>query len=124
VLGPECVEAARAGDQAARGAIETWAARVGIGVANAINLFDPEEVVIGGGAARAGELLLEPATRVARAYALPGVGAATTIRFARHGVRAGVLGAALLAMTELDASPNASTRGVAGGKTSEVEGSP
>ena len=76
-------------------------ARVGIGVANAINTFDPEEVVIGGGAARAGELLLEPARRTAAAYVLPGLGSATTIRAARHGVRAGVLGAALLAVHEL-----------------------
>jgi glucokinase len=71
-------------------------------VANAINTFDPEEVVIGGNAARAGELILEPARRVARAYVRPGLGARTTIRLARHGVHAGVLGAALLARHELE----------------------
>jgi len=123
VLGPACVEAAEAGDQVAMGAVAIWAERVGIGIANAINTFDPEEVVIGGGAARAGELLIEPATRIARAYALPGVGSATTIRVARHGVRAGVLGAALLAMTELEASGEASTAGVASDRRSESEGS-
>jgi len=112
VLGPDCVEAAEGGDTTAVRTIEIWAERVGIGVANAINWFDPDEVVIGGGAARAGELLLEPATRIARAYALPGVGTATTIRLARHGVRAGVLGSALLAMTELEASSGASAGGV------------
>jgi glucokinase len=32
---------------------------------------------------------------------LPGLGSQTTIRVARHGVRAGVLGAALLAAHEL-----------------------
>ena len=48
-----------------------WAERVGIGIANAINTFDPDEVVIGGGGARAGELLLEPARRIARGYVLP-----------------------------------------------------
>ena len=31
-----------------------------MGIASAINLFDPEEVVIGGGVATAGDLLLEP----------------------------------------------------------------
>jgi glucokinase len=81
-------------------------------VANAINTFDPDEVVIGGGAALAGELLLEPATRVARAYAHPGLRSHPVIRLARHGVRAGVLGAALLAMYELgyETSPLADAR--------------
>jgi glucokinase len=102
VLGADAVAAAREGDEAAARMVEIWGQRIGIGIANAINTFDPEEVVIGGGAAQAGELLLEPATRVARGYVLPGLGGATTIRLARHGVRAGVLGAALLARHELE----------------------
>jgi glucokinase len=101
--GVEAVEAAQGGDPAAMRAVRLWAERVGIGVANAVNTFDPEEVVLGGGAARAGELLLEPATRVARGYILPGLGTRTRIRLAWHGVRAGVLGAALLAVHELEA---------------------
>jgi glucokinase len=101
LTGVQAVEAAHDGDVDARRMIELWGERVGVGIANAINTFDPEEVVIGGGAARAGELLLEPARRTAAAYVLPGLGSATTIRAARHGVRAGVLGAALLAVHEL-----------------------
>jgi glucokinase len=102
VLGADAVQAARAGDDAAGRIVEIWGERVGIGVANAINTFDPEEVVIGGGAAQAGDLLLEPARRAALGYVLPGLGKRTTIRLARHGVRAGVLGAALLADHELE----------------------
>ncbi len=94
---PTRSSAAQAGDAAAQRMVEIWGQRVGIGVANAINTFDPDEVVIGGGAAQAGDLLLEPARRVAKGYVLPGLGQATTIRLARHGVYAGVLGAALLA---------------------------
>jgi glucokinase len=101
VTGVEAVDAAHAGDRAAARLLELWGERLGIGIANAINTFDPEEVVIGGGAARAGDLLLEPAKRTAAAYVLPGLGKQTTIRVARHGVRAGVLGAALLAAHEL-----------------------
>jgi glucokinase len=101
VTGVEAVDAAQAGDAVARRMLELWGERVGIGIANAINTFDPEEVVIGGGAARAGDLLLEPAKRTAAAYVLPGLGKRTAIRIARHGVRAGVLGAALLATHEL-----------------------
>jgi glucokinase len=102
VLGADAVQAAHDGDPTALRIVALWAQRVGVGIANAINTFDPEEVVIGGGAARAGDLLLAPATRVARSYTLPGVGRATTIRLARHGVRSGVLGAALLAAHELE----------------------
>lgn len=105
VLGADAVQAAEDGDAAAMRMVEIWGERVGIGVANAINTFDPEEVVIGGGAARAGELLLEPARRVAQGYVLPGLGKRTKIRLARHGVRAGVLGAALLAVHELEQAP-------------------
>ena len=101
VSGVEAVDAAQAGDAMAARLLELWGERLGIGIANAINIFDPEEVVIGGGAARAGDLLLEPAKRTAAAYVLPGLGSQTTIRVARHGVRAGVLGAALLAAHEL-----------------------
>jgi glucokinase len=110
VLGPDAVKAAHDGDPDARRMVEIWGQRVGIGVANAINTFDPEEVVIGGGAAQAADLLLEPARRVAHGYVLPGLGGKTTIRLARHGVRAGVLGAALLAEHELEAGTPASAR--------------
>lgn len=102
VLGADAVRAAREGDEAAAHAVEVWAQHVGIGVANAINTFDPEEVVLGGGAAQAADALLDPACAVARGYVVPGLGQSTTIRLARHGVRAGVLGAALLARHELE----------------------
>lgn len=98
--GRAAVAAARAGDAAAREVIEVVAERLGVGVANAINIFDPEEVVIGGGVSAAGELLLGPVERTARRFVLPGVGTRTVIRLARHGPLAGVRGAALLALQE------------------------
>jgi len=105
VTGVEAVQAAHDGDAPAVEIVERWAERLGIGIANMINTFDPEEVVIGGGGARAGELLLEPARRIAADFVLPGLGRRTTIRVARHGVRAGVFGAALLAVHELADRP-------------------
>ena len=48
--------------------------RLGIGIANAINTFDPLEVVIGGGVSRAGELLLDPARDAAFRHVVPGLG--------------------------------------------------
>ncbi len=105
VTGVEAVDAAHAGDPVATRAITLWGERLGIGIANVINTFDPEEVVIGGGGARAGEMLLEPARRVAAGFVVPGLRSRTTIRIARHGLRAGVLGAALLAVHELADGP-------------------
>jgi len=103
MTGAEIVRSAGDGDESAGAAVRRWAHAVGIGVANAINTFDPEEVVIGGGGAAAGELLLGPAREIAESYIHPGLRGHATVRLARHGVRAGVLGAALLAEHELTA---------------------
>ncbi len=100
ITGHDAVECGLAGDEAAIAAITTLGECLGIGIANAINLLDPDVVAIGGGASAAGDLLLEPARRTALGYVLPGVGTATEIRLARRGPEAGVLGAALLAATE------------------------
>jgi glucokinase len=97
------IEAARAGDPAALAAIELLGRRLGVGIANAINTFDPDLVVIGGGVSAAGELLLKPAREEAGRYRLTGVGTRTEIRRARYGALAGVRGAALLAGDELEA---------------------
>lgn len=102
VSGPDAVEAALAGDRVATATVRVLGERLGVAIAGAINTLDPEEVAIGGGVSAAGNLLLEPAKRVAAGYILPGVGTRTVIRLARRGPEAGVLGAALLAATELD----------------------
>ncbi|MDX6672431.1 MAG: glucokinase [Solirubrobacteraceae bacterium] len=100
VTGVEVVRLAKEGDAESVDLLRVLGERLGIGIASAINLFDPEEVVVGGGVATAGELLLEPARRAAEGYVLTGVGELAQIRLARHGVRAGVYGATLLAAQE------------------------
>jgi glucokinase len=101
VGGPDAVHAAMDGDEVAAAAVAKLGRRLGVGVANMINIFDPQVVAIGGGVSSAGELLVGPARDVAREYVLPGVGTATEIRVARSGPQAGVRGAALLARSEL-----------------------
>jgi glucokinase len=101
IAGPETVAAARAGDDVAIGLLRLLGRRVGIGVANVINTFDPDVVAIGGGVSAAGDLLLEPAKQTAWEYVREGVGTKTEIRLARSGPKAGVRGAALLARSEL-----------------------
>jgi glucokinase len=99
--GPRAVEAAKEGDGVAAEVIAILGHRLGVGIANVINLFDPEVVAVGGGASAAGELLLAPARETAWRFVLPGVGSRTVIRLARSGPQAGVRGAALLARQEL-----------------------
>lgn len=100
VRGADVVAACRDGDGPAVAVVRRWAHAIGIGIANAVNTFDPDEVVIGGGAAAAGELLLGPAREIAEGYIVAGLRGHVTVRFARFGARAGVLGAALLAAHE------------------------
>lgn len=100
--GKAVVAAAQDGDEEAIAALRVVGERLGVGIANAINIFDPDEVVVGGGVSAAGELLLGPAREVAERYVLRGVGTATTIRLARRGPEAGVVGAALIAVQETE----------------------
>lgn len=100
VSGREVVAAAREGDEQSIALLRVLGQRLGIGIASAINVFDPDQVVIGGGVASAGELLVAPARETAWQYVLPGAGTRTEIRLARYGVGAGVRGAALLAAKE------------------------
>ena len=61
VTGALVTEAARRGDATARGILAEVGHRLGVGIAGLVNVLDPQVVVVGGGAAEAGDLLLEPA---------------------------------------------------------------
>jgi len=100
--GRAAVEAARRGEPEAVEVLRIAGERLGVGIANLINVLDPDVVAVGGGVSQAGDLLLEPARAAARRLVLTGVGTRTEIRAARHGEDAGVRGAALLAMAELE----------------------
>jgi glucokinase len=102
VAGPQAVAAAHGGDPRAIATLARLGERLGIGIANAVNMFDPEVVAVGGGVSAAGDLLLGPARETALKFILPGVGTRTDIRLARSGPEAGVRGAALLAGQELE----------------------
>jgi glucokinase len=97
------IDAQRAGNTDALAAIQLLGARLGIAIANAINTFDPDLILIGGGISIAGEVLLTPARDVAARFTVPGAGSKTRILRARYGPGAGVRGAALLAAHELAA---------------------
>lgn len=100
--GPAAVDAAHEGDAKGCEALHILGTRLGLGIANVINTFDPEVVAIGGGVSRAGDLLLKPARASAARFVLEGVGTRTEIRIAKLGPQAGVRGAALLAGHEIE----------------------
>jgi len=66
-----------------------------------VNIFNPELVVIGGGFARAGDLLLEPARRVVAERALAPARDEVRIVPALLGVEAGLIGAGLVGFEAL-----------------------
>ena len=77
---------ARSGDESRYGGVLGSGTRLGIGIANVINTFDPDVVAIGGGVSEAGDLFLPTAIETARGYVLPGVGTGTQIRSPRRPV--------------------------------------
>jgi glucokinase len=94
----EVVVSARRGDERARQAIRRAAAYIGIAVANLTIFIAPQRIVVGGGVAEAGELLLDPLRaeverRVGRVAPLHAIG----IVPATLGADAGAVGAALAA---------------------------
>ena len=96
--GPELTTAAQEGDIVAQGACAEVGRWLGIGVANAVAVLDPELVLVGGGVSAAGELLLAPARRaLATALVAAEHRVLPLLRIAALGADAGVIGAADLA---------------------------
>ena len=100
--GHDAVVAARGGDPQARGIFERLGRWLGVGIAGVVNSFEPQHVVIGGGLSRAGDLFLDRACREAGRHALPALWERTSVRLARGGADAGLIGAGVLAAQELD----------------------
>jgi glucokinase len=85
---------AAAGDAAARDLFAETGRRLGQAVGNLLNILDPDAVIIGGGVARAGEIVLEPCRVEARRIVLAEAARATPIVPAALGVHAAAVGAA------------------------------
>jgi glucokinase len=98
--GPLVTEFAHDGDPVARGAIEVIGRNLGIGLANLVNIFEPEVIVIGGGVIAAGEMLLEPAREEMRRRALLPGRDEVRVSAAAFGAEAGMIGAAVMAREE------------------------
>lgn len=96
------VELASAGPGDARDVLEHVGFHLGVGISDLVNVFNPEIVVVGGGFAEAGELLLAPARSVVADRALLPARDVVRIVEAELGPDAGLIGAGLVAFTALD----------------------
>ncbi len=68
---------------------------LGIGLANLVNIFNPQAIVIGGGVAQAGRLILMPAIAEMRTRAMPYNARGVKVLKAKLGELAGAIGASL-----------------------------
>ncbi len=101
ITGPLITKAAHQGDKLALDVFNEIGFWLGIGINNIVNIFNPELVVIGGGMAEAGELILAPARKAVSKRALhPNKDIARIVQ-SDLGNKAGVIGAAALVFDEL-----------------------
>lgn len=89
------VEAARAGDAQAIAGLEQVGRYLGIGIGNMITVISPDRVVIGGGIAAAGRLLLDPIRAEVSRRVLTTALSDVEIVTAELGTWAGAIGAAV-----------------------------
>ena len=97
VLGEDVTRLAHEGDEAALQVLQETGRWLGIGLAGFVNTFNPEVIAVGGGAARAGELILGPARKEVQLRAQSPSRDTVEIKEATLGPESGALGAAALA---------------------------
>lgn len=98
IRGEHVSRAAASGDSEAIEVLAAFGRWVALGIANLVNVLDPELVVVGGGLVEAGEIVLGPVREGYRELA-PAVQVRRPVRIvgAALGERAGAVGAAVLA---------------------------
>ena len=101
IVGRTVTELALAGDGPAREVVAQAGRHIGVALTSLANIFDPDVFVIGGGVSAVGDLLLDPAREELRSRALPPMNE-RPVKLAELGGDAGMIGAAAMALIELD----------------------
>ncbi len=91
--------AARKGDLAAQRIFNRAGKYIGIGIASLVNLFNPEIVIVGGGVAQVGDMLMEPIRQTVRQRALTASTRNLRLSTALLGRRSSSMGAVVQAVT-------------------------
>ena len=97
LIGEDVTNLAHEGDEAALAVLEETGLWLGIGLAGFVNIFNPEVIAIGGGAAKAGDLILDRARKEMHLRARSPSRDLVEIKEATLGAKSGVIGAAALA---------------------------
>lgn len=93
----ELIQLARQGDPKAKSVLSQTGEYLGLALANLVSILNPEMIVVGGGVAAAGSLLLAPARKTMRQWAQPLAGKQVRIVRSRLGSRAPLIGLAKMA---------------------------
>ena len=99
------VQAAQAGDSLAKTSLEKVAVLLGKGIANLVNAFNPEMVVLGGALSLASPFLLPVIEETVRRHALAQSRENVTIAASAHGKHACVTGAVALVLDNIFREP-------------------
>ena len=101
IVGKTVTDLAINGDPLAREIVADAGRYLGVALASLANIFDPDVIVIGGGVSVVGDLMLDPAREELTSRALPPMNR-TPVQPAELGPEAGMIGAAAMALIELD----------------------
>ncbi len=96
ISAPDVTRAARNGDVTARSILTRFSTRLGAAIANAVNAFQPKQLVVGGGLAVEADLYFDLAVQEAARRAMPALWKEVAVSVSRL-EQAGVVGAAALA---------------------------
>ena len=94
------LDLAKAGDADCAGIFETYVKYLCVGLANLINIYDPDMFVLGGGVAHAGDFLLDAVRAALGDYVYCPALSWARVELARLGNDAGIIGAAMLGRNE------------------------
>lgn len=98
ISGRTAFDAAKKGDKAGKEVVDEYIYYLAVGIANMVNIFQPNVLCIGGGVCGEGDYLLKPLTEIARSqeYGHATRTQFTEIKIAELGNDAGIIGAGLL----------------------------
>jgi len=93
------VESARQGDEFVQGMLADRAYYLGVALANMVNIYNPEMIILGGLFTQAGDYFINPLKKTVRKMSFGDLGKRVRIEATGFGWKAGVIGAAALALT-------------------------
>lgn len=97
ISGRTVFELAKKGDKDAERVRNMWIEEVAVGLADMVNIFQPDEIVVGGAISKEGDVIMEPVRKYIEKYSFNvGNMQRTRVLASRIGGDAGIIGAALL----------------------------